>query len=1094
MQEKILEGFQLSPQQEYLWALQREGALNASWAQWAIMIEGSLDKKTLKAALQLLGDRHEILRTTFHRPHGVGIPFQVINEEWAPLWHETDLSSAAEGEQVERLEQALAAQAHESFDYENGPLVRASLIALSANRQVLLLTLPTLCADARTLRNLCQQVGRAYAASMEGGGRLDDAMQYADFAMWQQELLESDEAEEAAAYWRQQQASRPLKIEKLPLPQTTPATVFARAAVSLVVHTAEVVRLEAAANMHNVSPSDWLFACWQVLMWRLTEEAEFVIGNVLDGRSHEELHESLGPFARTLPVRCRFEADFRFSDILKQVKQATGEAARWQDYFVAPAVHRGSEDALLPVVFAYETVAEKFAAAGVVFSVVKQEVCTGDFKLKLVCQRAGEVFEARLHYDAKLLAVEDVARLGEEFAQLVASTLDDPKAKIDQLEILGAAERQRLLESLNDTAVRFPDARCFHEVFEEQAARTPGAVAVIFEDEQLTFGELNARANQLAHRLRKMGVGPERPVATWLERSSEMLVAMLGTMKAGGTYMPLDLGQPKTRLSLTIEEVAPLAVLTRRHVTEQIPGSPTQVLYLDDESLATESTENLAPVATPENLAYVIFTSGSTGTPKGVGVEHRQLFNYLNAILQRLNLPPGASYASVSTFAADLGHTVVFPALATGGCLHVIPHELVADGQQLGEYFSRHAIDCLKIVPSHLAALLACPQPEQLLPQKRLVLGGEASRSDWVARLQSLAPACTIFNHYGPTEATVGVLTHQAGAAENDAATATLPLGRPLANVQIYLLDSHLQPVPFGAPGELCIGGANVARGYLNRPRQTAERFVPDAFAQVPGARLYRTGDRARYLPDGALEFLGRLDRQVKIRGYRIELGEIEVLLERHGAVRQAVVVLNDDEPGEKRLVAYLVPVQQRFHAPANELRQYLLQRLPDYSVPTMFVWLDVLPLTSNGKLDFQALPPPERLMHELNQTFVAPRNAVEEVLAQMWMEVLKLDRVGVYDDFFELGGHSLLVMQIIARLRDTFQAELPATALFDATTIADLTEILVAHEEQPGQTEKIAAIIQKLNRMSDEDARATLDAKRRAADETSEGPRGDEA
>lgn len=1069
MQDKTLEGFRLSPQQEYLWPLQQA---SGSWAQCAIMIAGVLDKETLRNVLQQLGDRHEILRTTFHRPHGLSTPFQVINEECALLWRETVAQS-------EQLDEMFAAQARESFDYENGPLMRASLLALSADKHVLLLTLPTLCADARTLENLCQQLGRAYA-----GDSSDDAMQYVDFATWQHELLESEEAKEAAGYWRQEQLNRPLPVQKLPLrlQQAAPAsTNFGRADVSPVFYVEQAERIEAAARMYEVSPSEWLYACWQVLLWRLTGETDLVTGHVLDGRSHEELYESLGPFARTLPIHCHFETDFRFTDILKQVKQATREAARWQDYFAPQA-------ALLPLTFAWETTGEKFTASGAVFETIRQEVCTGDFTLKLVCQRLGEAIEARFHYDAELLAVEDVARLGEEFVQLVTSTLDDPKARIDQLEILGTAERQRLLQDLNDTAVRLPAERCFHELFEDQAARTPGAVAVVFADEQLTFAELNARANQLAHRLRKCGVGPESPVAIFLPRSSETLVAMLGTMKAGGVYVPLDLRQPQNRLSLMLEETAPIAVLTQQRLTDQIPDTTAQVLYLDDESLATESTENLSNVATPANLAYVIFTSGSTGTPKGVGVEHRQLFNYLNAILQRLDLPPGASYATVSTFAADLGHTVIFPALSTGGCLHVIPQELVSDGPKLGEYFSRHAIDCLKIVPSHFAALLACPQPAQLLPRKRLVLGGEASRSEWVANLQSLVPAGTIFNHYGPTETTVGVLMHEAGTG----ATAGLPLGRPLANVRIYLLDSHLKPVPFGVPGELCIGGANVARGYLNRAPQTAEKFVPDAFSQTPGARLYRTGDCARYLPDGTLEFLGRLDRQVKIRGYRVEPGEIEALLETHGAVRQALVILNEDA-GEKRLVAYLVPAQQRSHVPANELRQYLLERLPDYAVPAIFAWLDVLPLTSNGKVDLQALPLPEQLTQEQHDTFVAPRNAVEEVLSQMWMEVLKLDRVGVYDDFFELGGHSLMIMQVIARVRDAFRIELPPALLFNSTTIAELGKILVAQEEQPGQMEKIAVIIQRLNRMSDEDARATLDAKRLPADERSRAA-GDQA
>jgi hypothetical protein len=469
MQDKIIEGFQLSLQQEYLWPLQR------SWAQCAIMLEGVLNKESLKNALQQLVSDHEILRTTFHRPQGLGTPFQVINEESALLW------SISESED---LEQAFAAQAREPFDYENGPLLRASLLALSMDRHVLLLTLPVLLADGQTLSNLCEELGRAYAGDTSSS---DDAMQYVDFTTWQHELLESEEAEEAAAFWRQVQSSLPLPIQKLPL-RLQAETVLGRADAGPTFYIGEVARIEAVASTYEVSASDWLYACWQVLMWRLTGEATLVTGNVLDGRSHEELYKSLGPFARTLPIRSHFESDFSFSDVLKQVKQATSEAARWQNYF-APR-----PGASMPVVFACETLAEKFVAGGVVFSTLKQEVCTGDFTLKLVCQRAGENFEARFHYDAELLAVEDVARLGEEFAQLVASTLNDPKAKIDQIEILGTTERQRLLHDLNDTAVSFPGERCFHELFEEQAAHTPEAVAVVFEDQQLTFAQLNTAA------------------------------------------------------------------------------------------------------------------------------------------------------------------------------------------------------------------------------------------------------------------------------------------------------------------------------------------------------------------------------------------------------------------------------------------------------------------------------------------------------------------------------------------------------------------------------------------------------------------------
>ena len=487
-----------------------------------------------------------------------------------------------------------------------------------------------------------------------------------------------------------------------------------------------------------------------------------------------------------------------------------------------------------------------------------------------------------------------------------SATADAP---IGELEIIGEAEWRRMLARFNDRAADYSPETCVHALFEAQAARTPDAVAVVCEDEQLSYGELNARANRLAHALRGMGVGAEVKVGLLMERSVEMIVGLLGVLKAGGAYVPLDPSFPQERLSFILEDTRAPVILTQARLLGILPQSAAQVICIDaeGEALAAEDSSNPCGGIHPRNLVYVIYTSGSTGRPKGVGVEHRQLVNYLRAVGDVLDLPPGSSFATVSTLAADLGNTAIYPSLCGGGTLHLITSERTTDAALLARYFTRHRIDCLKIVPSHLSALLATPHAARVLPRRRLVLGGEATRWPTYERLRELMPAgCVVLNHYGPTETTVGVLTHRAEG--RDPFSATLPLGKPLANSRVYILDRHLRPAPVGVVGEIYVGGAGVSRGYLGRPDQTAEKFLPDPHGAEPGARLYRTGDLARHLPDGSVEFLGRADDQVKIRGYRIELGEIEAALRAHPAVDEAVVLTHDDELGERRLVAYVVP------------------------------------------------------------------------------------------------------------------------------------------------------------------------------------------
>lgn len=611
--------------------------------------------------------------------------------------------------------------------------------------------------------------------------------------------------------------------------------------------------------------------------------------------------------------------------------------------------------------------------------------------------------------------------------------------------------------------------QCIHQLFEAQVERTPVAIAVACEDEQLTYRELNRRANRLARHLRALEVGPEVLVGICMERSLETVVGLLGVLKAGAAYVPLDPALPQARLASMLEDIQSPVLLTRQRLVERLPTHQAQLVCVDTdrERIAAQAgAKNPTSKVSTENLAYVLFTSGSTGRPKGVAIEHRQILNYLNAIVARLGFAAGASFAMVSTFAADLCNTMLFPALCTGGCLHVITRERASDPEAVADYFRRHPIDYLKIVPSHLTALLAASHPEQVLPRQRLVLGGEASGWGLIEKLRALAPDCLVFNHYGPTETTVGVLTyrvegvqparragddnyrrsHPRPPTEADR-PATVPLGRPLANTQVYILDSHLLPVPSGAAGELYIGGAGLARGYLNRPALSAAKFMPHPFSDAPGARLYRSGDLARYLPNGDVEFLGRIDQQVKVRGLRIELEEIRAILEQHPAVRESVVVVREAErdPGQKRLVAYVVPHRERLPS-GGALRRFLREKLPYYMLPAAFVMLEALPLTPNGKIDRRALPAPASSGPQSEQAYVAPGTRLERWLADLWQDVLAVEAIGVHDDFFELGGDSIKGAILVNRIQEQLGAVVHVVALFEATTIAALGAYLNEH------------------------------------------------
>jgi amino acid adenylation domain-containing protein len=1003
----------------------------------------------LQAAIQRVVDRHEVLRTTFERQEWMRVPQQVVHLHLEPRWKSADLPGLGEDECLARCERLLAAESTRTLDLAKGPLLSVLHLALSRTGHLIHLCLPSLCADPWTLGQLMIEIGKAYVVLMGGGDLVGDPIQYVDFTEWQVELARSDELREerelARAFWASQDLDgfsgialpweghasehSPRRIETEPVPISEEMSVA----------------LQEVAGRLGVSPADLLLASWIMYLCRLTGVTDLAIGVILDGRGFADLQDGLGPYACCMPVRGRLTDDPTFSELLMRIELGARAAVQWQEY--GPAEWLAAEEEgreRFPYIFQFIERPSCPPMGSLCFSIVRCDSTVEPCKLMLSC--IGPALATELRFDASLLSACDVARMGRQLCAVLAQIVENSEKRISTFNILSPGERSMLIAFQSSAAER-PCTGSFLQLFEEQARSFPARIAVVAGETELTYGELDAGTNRLALRLRARGIGTEQRVAIYARRSPQMVIGMLGVLKAGGAYVPLDPVFPCERVAAFLAESGAALLLVERGLAAECPAdyaSRTMFLGVDDDAAEMATGEPGPTVAVmPESLMYLLFTSGSTGRPKGVGIEHRQLQNYLHAILERLDLPPKAPthFAVLSTFAADLGNTMIFPALATGGCLYLLSPEEASDPEALAQCFSRWSIDCLKIVPSHLAALLTISQPERILPRRRLVIGGEAASPALVERLHSLAPAeLVVLNHYGPTETTVGVTTYRLDAASDRERTP--PLGRPLANVRLHLLDGWLQPVPQGVVGEIYIGGANIARGYLGHPDATAEKFIPDPFSTSPGARVYRTGDRARFDDHGEMEILGRVDDQVKIRGFRVELVEIESTLLEHPEVREAVVLAREDLPGDRRLTAYLVPVGDR--SPRETLRSFLKERLPEYMVPAAFLWLDALPLTPNGKVDRRVLPALNG--SEGSEVAFAPaRDAIELDLIALWQEVLKRQPIGVRDDFFDLGGHSLLAVRLMALLRERLRRDVPLATLFQRRTVESLASTLRA-------------------------------------------------
>jgi len=851
-------------------------------------------------------------------------------------------------------------------------------------------------------------------------------------------------------------------------------------------------RLRQTSRALGVSAASLCHLACALVLGRVSGRDDVVFGTVLFGRmqSGDGSDRAPGMFINTLPVRIR-AGEESVRDGVRQIHSLLTQLLRHEHAPLALAQRCSAVAAPTPLFSAFfnyrhnrtadvpaDALAETLKAwEGIEFLAVEQQT---NYPFSLSVDDWGESFTLGAKAQSPIDPDRICAYMRAALEQVVAALGHAPATPMRNLDILPASERRQLLVEWNATEAEYSRDRCVHELFAERAERASEQIALMCEGQWVSYGELDRRANQLAHYLQRLGVRPEVVVGVCLERSVEMVAALLGALKAGGAYLPLDPESPVGRLGYVLEDAGVGVVLTQRKLQERLQAFRGQTVCVDEgwERINEESDREPESGMEAENLAYVIYTSGSTGRPKGVMVRHRSLVNYSQDICRRLGLGEGGEgqslqFATVSTIAADLGNTCIYPSLLSGGCLHILSYEVATNGMRYEEYLRRDPIDVLKIVPSHLNALLGTQsEGGKTLPSRYLILGGEALSHELVERIKGRGEGCEVINHYGPTETTIGSLMAKAPETEEAWRSATAPIGRPIANTASYILDRKSNPAPVGVRGELHISGEGVARGYLRRPDLTAERFTPNPFSREGGERVYRTGDECRYLSDGKIEFLGRADDQVKIRGYRVELGEIQAVLDEHRSVRQSVVVVREDERGNKRLIGYVVGEED---ATPAELKRHVRERLPAYMAPEDILALKEMPVTANGKIDRKRLPAPESAGRRPGREYVGPRTPVEEILVEIFEEVLNLDRVGIHDDFFEIGGHSLLAIRVISRVRSTFDVEIGIRNVFDATTAAKLAEILIAQEPMPGQTEKIAMILKRLDSMTDEDMIAEL-------------------
>ncbi|RKH72154.1 non-ribosomal peptide synthetase [Corallococcus interemptor] len=1046
----------LSFMQQRLWFLaQMEGTSATYNVYFFVRLTGALDAGALERALQGVVDRHEALRTTFAAVDGQAV--QRIAPTLTLTLRREDLSGAADREQA--LREHAEAEARTPFDLARGPLVRATLVRLSPDAHALLFVTHHIVCDAVSLGWMANELSALYTATTrDEPPRLPELpAQYADFAHWQRQTLTGDFLEAERAWWKERLSGAPPALE-LPTDRPRPPRQTSRGAVyRLPMPQALATGIRELSRKAAVTPYMALLAAFQVLLSRYSGQEDLVVGTPVAGRGRREVERLIGFFANTLALRLDTSGDPTFQALLGRVREVCLGAYAHPDMPFEQLVdllvpqRDPSRSPLFQAMFVH--VNSPWAALkwpGLTVTELDFEPGVARFDITLFLYDDPSGLEARWEYNADLFDEATIARMAAHYARLLEGAVAKPEARVSTLPLLTARERERAVTDWNDTGADVPVHPGVHALFEASVRRSPDAIAVRFGGESLTYAELDRRANRVAHALRQRGVTPDTAVGLCVDRSLELAVGVLGILKSGAAYCPLDPAYPPERLALMLETSRAKVLVTRRSLASGLPEGGAERLFLEDD-LSTPDTQP-APVGGPDTLAYVIFTSGSTGVPKGVAMPHRPLFNLIQWQVRRSTAPRGRTL-QFSALSFDVCFQEMLPTFAAGGELVLLSEDTRRDGRALLTLMRDQGVERIFLPFVALQHLAEVADSDGLLPTslKEINTAGEQLRmTPALRRLLHALDGCVLDNHYGPTE------THAATAhvlkGNPDAWPDLPPIGRTITNARTYLLDARWEPVPVGVAGELYIGGAGLARGYLHRPDLTAERFMPDPLSPHPGARMYRTGDFARYLPDGTMEFLGRRDAQVKIRGYRIELPEVEAAVAKLPGVKDVAVIAREDAARGKHLVAYVV-TQPGADVDAGELKAALRDRLPEYMVPAAFLLLDAFPLTPSGKLDRRALPAPDDDAGS-GPDFVAPRTPLETEVAGVFAALLRLPRVGAHDHFFERGGHSLLATQVTARLRDRLQVELPVRALFEFPTVEELAAHVASLRTKAGAEE----------------------------------------
>lgn len=1037
MQKQITEGFQLSPQQRHLWSLCGRDGATVYRSQCVVRIEGRLHKRFLHEAIAKMVQGHEILRTSFRCLPDVELPLQVINPTPPSALVEVDLNLLAPEEyEVEALLQAAALRL---ADCEQESLFDLQLVTLPDGNHLLVMTLPALCIDAVGLDRLVRSIAQAYAACMQQEELPQELVQYADLSEWQNELLEAEDTAAGRDFWKRQDLTA---VGELTLPaakHSGPSSRFTPRFFSVSVDSEDLKRLTALAEGRDVTLMELLLTGWQVLLWKLAGEVNVAVCAAFDGRKFSELDQALGLFARYLPVTSQLERDASFMAVLKQLADRVREISQWQECFAWNEAET-KRDSHSPFSFDFITRDSEFESAGAVFTIEKLCSYVDRFQVRLSCLQDAQGLQLEFHYDESVYDEAAMRRLAGQYQKLLESVIAAPESRISELQVLDDFERRQLLIDFNDSRQSYRLDQCLHQLFEQQAASTPDHEAVIFDGQKLSYAELNSRANQLAHHLQRLGARPEDLVGIYVERSLEMIVGLLGILKAGAAYVPLDPSYPKARLEHMLADSGIRVLLTQSQWLATLPEHQARVICLDDETFAAENDENLLIDISAVNLAYVIYTSGSTGRPKGVMIPHRAIVNRLLWMQTAFPLGSEDTVLQKTPFSFDASVWEFFAPLLAGARLLIARPGGHQDSTYLASLVAKQGVTTLQLVPSMYRVFLETSGVETCNGSlRRVFCGGEAFPVTLQEQSLALLDA-DLTNLYGPTETAIDAAFWKCRPGDGEI---MVPIGNPIGNAQVYLLDQDMRLVPKGVAGEMYIGGAGVGRGYLNRPDLTAERFVPNPFSDEAGARLYRTGDLARHRMNGVIEFLGRIDEQIKLRGFRIELGEIEFSLREHPALLDAVVVPHEQSPDDQRLVAYVVMKSGSAVTP-NDLREFLRERLPEYMVPASFAAVSALPLLPNGKVDRRGLAANAETESKRQNVLALPRDNLESQLVRIWRQVLgTTEPIGVTDNFFDLGGHSLLAVALMAQIQKWFGQELPLSILFEGATIAHLAEVL---------------------------------------------------